>query len=70
MTGLSSQHNQTTEKPVSGNRHYQNLKNSIRALYPEGISEKEADEATRNFIGFGKLMLEIKRQRGLDAEDE
>lgn len=57
------EHNSRTES-------YQKLKDSIRALYPEGISEREANEATQNFIGFGKLMLEIKRQRGLDAEDE
>ncbi len=41
-------------------RSYNNLKNSIRNLYPEGLSEQEADEATRNFVGFGKLMLDIK----------
>lgn len=49
---------------------YNNLKNTIRALYPEGISERECDEATRNFIGFGKLALEIIRENGLDADDE
>ena len=45
---------------------FNNLKNNICALYPEGISEAECDAATRNFIGFGKLLLEIKRQEGQD----
>lgn len=57
-------------KGDTSHEDYQNLKNSIRALYPEGISEAEADNAARNFIEFGKLMLEIKRQRGLDQKDE
>ena len=57
-------------KGNASDEDYQNLKNSIRALYPEGISEGEANKAARNFIEFGKLMLEIKRQRGLDQKDE
>ncbi len=50
---------------------YDNLKGSIRNLYPEGLSEQGADEATRNFIGFGKLILEIKKdQLRKEAEKE
>ncbi len=40
-------------------KSYDNLKNAIRGLYPEGLSDQEAGEATRNLIGFSKLMLEI-----------
>lgn len=39
--------------------HYNNLKTYIRGLYPDGLDEQEADEATRNLLGFAKLMLEI-----------
>jgi hypothetical protein len=45
---------------------FNNLKSNIHALYPEGISEAECDAATRNFINFGKLLLEIKRREGQD----
>lgn len=40
-------------------KHYNGLKNYICSLYPEGLCEQEADEATRNLLGFSKLMLEI-----------
>ncbi len=40
-------------------QHYDGLKDYICSLYPEGLEEQEADEATRNLLGFAKLMLEI-----------
>jgi len=40
---------------------YNELKRSISDLYSDGLSDQEANEATRNLIGFGKLLLEIKR---------
>jgi len=45
---------------IKAQKSYDDLRNCIRGLYPEGLSEQEADEATRNFIGFGKLLLEMK----------
>jgi len=51
--------------------YYQKLKGAICDLYPDGLDEQEADEATRNFIGFGKLLLEIKcRQAQARSHDE
>lgn len=44
--------------------HYEDLKNYISSLYPEGLAAQEADEATRNLIGFSKLMLEISCAQG------
>jgi hypothetical protein len=40
-------------------QHYNGLKDYICSLYPDGLDEQEADEATRNLLGFAKLMLEI-----------
>ena len=51
------------------NEHYELLKNSICELYPEGLSNEEAEEATRNLIGFTKLLLEIKRRVAIESED-
>lgn len=53
---------------LSAEDYYGLLNDKIRALYPEGISEERCHAATRNFIGFGKLLLEMKRQKGLDDE--
>lgn len=53
---------------LSADDYYDLLNDKIRALYPEGISEERCHAATRNFIGFGKLLLEMKRQKGLDDE--
>ena len=49
--------------------HYEGLKTYICRLYPEGLSEREADEATRNLLGFSKLMLEISCSQALDDND-
>lgn len=43
--------------------HYNGLKNYISSLYPEKQDAQEADEATRNLIGFSKLMLEISMEQ-------
>ena len=53
---------------LSAEDYYGLINDKIRALYPEGISEERCHAATRNFIGFGKLLLEMKRQKGLDDE--
>jgi hypothetical protein len=47
---------------------YYRLKNSIRDLYPNGLSEAEADEATRNLIGFAKLLLEIRLNEEVESK--
>ena len=49
--------------------HYNGLKTYICGLYPEGLSEREADEATRNLLEFSKLMLEISCGQALDDND-
>ena len=53
---------------LSAEDYYNLINDKIRSLYPEGISEERCHAATRNFIGFGKLLLEMKRQKGLDDE--
>lgn len=53
---------------LSAEDYYGLINDKIRSLYPEGISEERCHAATRNFIGFGKLLLEMKRQKGLDDE--
>lgn len=47
---------------------YDKLKSSIRNLYPDGFSEQEADEATRNLLGFAELMLEISIEMELKKQ--
>lgn len=60
--------NRKNQQPQN-DEYYQKLKGAICDLYPDGLDKREADEATRNFIGFGKLLLEIKVRQGLDARD-
>ena len=50
--------------------HYEGLKSCIRELYPEGLSNQEADEATRNLLGFSRLMLEITCEQEQSGDDE
>ncbi|MCB1681700.1 MAG: hypothetical protein H6858_03085 [Rhodospirillales bacterium] len=50
--------------------HYNGLKTYICGLYPKGLSEQEADEATRNLLGFAKLMLEISIEQAQAGDDE
>jgi len=50
--------------------HYEGLKAYLRGLYPEGLSDREADEATRNLLGFSKLMLEITCEQAQAGDDE
>lgn len=55
---------------LSADEYYALLNDKIRGLYPEGISEERCHAATRNFIGFGKLLLEMKRQKRLDEDND
>ncbi|MFP4097884.1 MAG: hypothetical protein ACLFU1_03770 [Alphaproteobacteria bacterium] len=57
-------------KDLSADEYYDLLNDKIRALYPEGISDERCHAATRNFIGFGKLLLEMKRQKGLSNKND
>ncbi len=50
--------------------NYAKLQQSIRDLYPDGLNDREADDATRNLIGFGKLLLEIKCRQAQTPEHE
>ena len=38
----------------------------IKELYSEDLSEKEAQEATNNFIGFCKVAMEVLNQRNTE----
>ena len=62
---------------MTGNRkhsgkseYYEKLKYSIRNLYPEGLSDAEAEEATRNLIRFAKLLLEPNRPEQVKSKGE
>lgn len=55
---------------LSADDYYDLLHDKVNALYPEGIDDKKCHEATRNFIGFGKLLLEMKRRRSVTQNDE
>lgn len=52
------------------NELYNKLKKSIRELYPEGLSETEADKATRNLIGFAQLLLEIELRIAVESKND
>ncbi len=60
--------NTAAQDDLSADDYYDLINDKIRTLYPEGISDEQCHAATRNFIGFGKLLLEMKRQKGLDDE--
>lgn len=49
---------------------YIRLRDSISRLYKNNLSRQDAEEATRNFIGFSRLLLEIKREQSLDSNHE
>ncbi len=46
------------------------LNESVRSLYPEGISDSECEDATRNLVGFGKLLLQIKRRQETETQNK
>lgn len=58
------------KQPEKVTASYEKLKQSVRNLYPDGLNDAEADEATRNLIGFTRLLLEIKRQSAVKSKDE
>lgn len=55
---------------TNDNENYVRLRNSINRLYPEGLDSRELDEATRNLINFGKILLEIKASVELESLNE
>lgn len=55
--------------------HHPNLENTpafkqvvdeMQRLYKNTLSEREAAETARNFIGFAQLYLEVKRQNTVE----
>ena len=69
-TRISQSDIHTPAENLSADEYYDLLNDKIRALYPEGISDERCHAATRNFIGFGKLLLEMKRQKGLSNKND
>jgi len=52
------------------NRHYEKIVQKIRDLYNGNMSEQNAHDAARNFIGFCQLLLEMQAKRDQNRKKE
>jgi hypothetical protein len=56
--------------PVPENGTFHELAEHLRGLYCGKISEPELHEATRNLIGFCKILIEIQRELAYNTDYE
>lgn len=53
--------NASLKHKATNDQLFEEIRQDILALYPDGISEVEAAQSARNLIGFCRIMLEVNK---------